>query len=45
MANPHPVTSEEAKIVLRERLGLDYDFYYFVLQRLELQWRSLRLCL
>jgi hypothetical protein len=42
MVNPHPVTSEEARAVLRERLGLDYDFYHFVLQRLELQWRSIR---
>ena len=41
--NPHPQPSEEVVRVLRKRLKLDYDFYSFVLQRLDKQKRSLRL--
>ena len=41
--NPHPKPSEEVVNVLRERLKLDYDFYSFVLQRLNKQKRSLKL--
>ena len=41
--NPHPEPSEEVVNVLRERLKHDYDFYSFVLQRLNKQKRSLNL--
>ena len=43
LSNPHPEPSEEVVKVLRERLKLDYDFYSFVLQRLNEQKRSLKL--
>ena len=43
LANPHPDTDEEVAAELRSRLKLDYEFYSFVLQRLQLQQQSLKL--
>ena len=43
LKNPHPEPSEEVVKVLKERLKIDYDFYAFVLQRLNIQKRSLKL--
>ena len=37
LANPHPDTDEEVAAELRTRLNLDYEFYSFVVQRLQLQ--------
>ena len=43
LANPHPDTDEEVAEELRSRLKLDYEFYSFVLQRLQLQQQRLNL--
>ena len=43
LANPHPDTDEEVAEELRGRLKLDYEFYSFVLQRLQLQQQRLNL--
>ena len=43
LANPHPDTDEEVAEELRSRLKLDYEFYSFVLQRLQLQQMRLNL--
>ena len=43
LANPHPDTDEEVAAELRSRLKLDYEFYSFILQRLQLQQQSLNL--
>ena len=43
LKNPHPEPSKEVVNVLRQRLKLDYDFYAFVLQRLNKQKMSLKL--
>ena len=41
LENPHPDPDEEVAAELRGRLKLDYEFYSFVLQRLQLQKQSL----
>ena len=43
LANPHPKTDEEVAVELRRRLKLDYEFYFFILQRLRLQQQRLNL--
>ena len=43
LANPHPDTDEEVAVELGDRLKLDYEFYYFILQRLQLQQQRLNL--
>ena len=41
MVNSHPEPSEETRAELMKRLELDYNFYYFCIQRLEMQWSSI----
>ena len=41
MVNSHPEPSEQTRAELKRRLQLDYNFYYFCIQRLEMQWRSI----
>ena len=43
LANPHPDPDEEVVEELRRRLKFDYEFYSFILQRLQLQQQSLHL--
>ena len=42
MVNPHPEPGEEVRRVLRQRLDLDYTFYEWVKQRLDIQWKSIQ---
>ena len=42
LANPHPDTDEEVAVELYDRLKLDYEFYFFILQRLQLQQQRLK---
>ena len=42
LANPHPDTDEEVAVELYDRLKLDYEFYFFILQRLQLQQQHLK---
>ena len=37
MVNSHPEPGEEAKAEMKRRLELDYDFYQFCIQRLQIQ--------
>ena len=41
MVNSHPEPSEQTRAELKTRLELDYNFYYFCIQRLEMQWNSI----
>ena len=42
MVNPHMEPGEEVRKVLRQRLGLDFTFYEWVKQRLDIQWKSIQ---
>ena len=42
MVNPHPEPGEEVRRVLRQRLNLDFTFYEWVKQRLDIQWKSIQ---
>ena len=39
MVNSHPEPGGQTRTELMRRLELDYNFYYFCLQRLEMQWK------
>ena len=41
MVNSHPEPGGQTRTELMRRLELDYNFYYFCLQRLEMQWKSI----
>ena len=41
MVNSHPEPNGETRAELMKRLELDYNFYYFCVQRLEMQWKSI----
>ena len=41
MENSHPEPGGQTRAELMKRLELDYNFYYFCVQRLEMQWRSI----
>ena len=41
MVNSHPEPGEEAKAEMKRRLELDYDFYQFCIQRLQIQWKTI----
>ena len=41
MVNSHPEPVGQTRTELMRRLELDYNFYYFCLQRLEMQWKSI----
>ena len=40
--NPHPEPGEEVRKVLRQRFHLDFTFYEWVKQRLDIQWKSIQ---
>ena len=42
MVNHHPEPGKKTRTVLMKRLKLDYDFYQFCLQRLDMQWKSIQ---
>ena len=42
MVNHHPEPRKQTRTMLMKRLKLDYDFYYFCLQRLDMQWKSIQ---
>ena len=41
MVNSHPEPGEEATAEMKRRLELDYDFYQFCIQRLQIQWKTI----
>ena len=41
MVNSHPEPNKETRADLMKRLEHDYNFYYFCVQRLEMQWKSI----
>ena len=42
MVNSHPEPGRHTRTELRRRLWLDYNFYHFCLQRLEMQWSKIK---
>ena len=42
MVNSHPEPGRHTRTELMRRLRLDYNFYHFCVQRLELQWKKIR---
>ena len=41
MVNSHPEPGGQTRAELMKRLELDYNFYYFCVQRLQRQWKSI----
>ena len=42
MVNSHPEPGRHTRTELMRRLRLDYNFYHFCVQGLELQWKKIR---